>query len=78
MIVGARFCKCGREIVRGRNTGRWPARCTICRNLPPPPYEDHDRAKASAIGPDGWPGTPENPQTRTRTPVRTEITPVSN
>ena len=49
------WCGCGREIIRGRHTGRWPTRCTICRDLQPPPYEDHDRAKAVAIAPDGWP-----------------------
>jgi len=51
---GPDVCRCGREILRASNRGRPPIRCTICRRIPPPPYEDHDRAKASAIGPDGW------------------------
>jgi hypothetical protein len=51
---GPDVCRCGREILRASNRGRPPIRCTICRRIPPPPYEDHDREKASAIGPDGW------------------------
>ena len=50
-----RWCGCGREILRGGNSGRWPTRCTICRDVPPPPYEDHNAAATVAIDPDGWP-----------------------
>lgn len=48
-------CPCGREILRGCNRGRLPRRCTICRRLSPPPYEDHNRQSTAVIGPDGWP-----------------------
>ena len=67
---GGDLCDCGREIIRGSNTGRRPTRCTICRKVPPPPYEDHDRAKASAVSPDGWLPNPANGH-RCRTKIRT-------
>jgi hypothetical protein len=49
------ICNCGREIIRGSSQGRRPLRCTICRRIPPPAYEDHNRQNTAAIGPDGWP-----------------------
>jgi len=61
---GGDRCECGREIIRGSNTGRRPTRCTVCRKVPPPPYEEHNRDSGISIGPDGWPNpAPRHPQT---------------